>query len=60
MDKEVFEEVMDQVNDKLVNILVEIDDNFGTEDPKYKKLEDLVTQLETFRDELLASGMFKE
>jgi hypothetical protein len=60
MDKEVFEEVMEQVNDKLVNVLVEIDDNFGTEDPKYKKLEDLVTQLETFKDELLASGMFKE
>lgn len=60
MEKEIFEEAMDQVNDKLINLLVEIDDNLGTDDPKYKKLEDIITQLETLKDELLASGMFKE
>lgn len=47
MDKEVFDEVTEEIHDKLVDILIEVDNKVGTNGYAYNKLEDAITEVDS-------------
>jgi len=46
MDKETFDSLSEEIHDKLVDILISIDDKVGTNGYEYNKLEDAVTEVD--------------
>lgn len=46
MEKEIFDNLSEEIHDKLVNILIELDDRFGTNIYAYSKLEDAITEVD--------------
>ncbi len=46
MDKETFDSLSEEIHDKLVDILISVDDKVGTKGYEYNKLEDAVTEVD--------------
>ena len=46
MDKEIFDNLSEEIHDKLVDILICIDDKVGTKGYEFNKLEDAITEVD--------------